>query len=686
MCGVTGYWAYSSHDLAATVFTAFTHSLAHRGPDGFGIEHFPKARLWLGHRRLAIVDLSERARQPMSYAEGRYWLTYNGEVYNYVELREELRGLGHRFVSDSDSEVILAAYAEWGQDCQLRFNGMWAFAIWDARDCRLFLSRDRFGIKPLHYSDHTGAFVFASELKAFLTLPWIDGAFDPEILAETLANIDGHESTPYTLLPRVDRLPAGHAMLIEANGSRQINAWWNTLDHLPQPRASLDEQAEEFRAFFFDACRLRLRSDVPLATALSGGLDSSAVACTLAELGRRGTVERAPKDWQRAFVACFTGTPYDERQYAKMVIDHTDMMPYYLDVDDHQALKHVEKVIFDHEAIRWGSMIGAWALYRSMRFAGIRVSIDGHGGDELLGGYHLFVEKAMDAAIGSLDLRRYIDLRGVLAGLIGGTELSRYGGLLGELRLIAEGQLARLRLLTPVRATVAGFRSLPMRVRGIAAHRPVDELSPHYDGPHRLYYDTADPRVTGMSPLQSMLFTWFHGSFLPTLLCSYDRAAMSHGIEVRMPFMDWRLVTYGFALPETSKIGGGYTKRVLRHAMRGIMPEPIRLRTKKIGFVSPMNVWSRGALKSWLLDVSASRSFIDSAVWNGPTARAAVQRAVDGEASIVDVWPILNAYVLEQSFKARARNAVTYGSARAPIEVTKLEDSVVRSPPFASPY
>jgi asparagine synthetase B (glutamine-hydrolysing) len=156
MSAVTGYWSYCSNDIAEARFAAFTHSLSHRGPDGFGIEHFPDVRLWLGHRRLAIIDLSERARQPMSYVDGRYWLTYNGEVYNYIELREELRGLGHRFVTDCDSEVILAAYAQWGQECQLRFNGMWAFAIWDASERRLFLSRDRFGIKPLHYCDHAG--------------------------------------------------------------------------------------------------------------------------------------------------------------------------------------------------------------------------------------------------------------------------------------------------------------------------------------------------------------------------------------------------------------------------------------------------------------------------------------------------------------------------------------------------
>ena len=189
MCGITGYWGYARADLARDTFEAFTHSLAHRGPDDFAIEHWPDARLWLGHRRLAIIDLSDRARQPLSYGNGRYWITYNGEIYNYLELRRELTGLGHRFVSDSDTEVVAAAYAQWGADCQLRFNGMWAFAIWDARDHQLFISRDRFGVKPLHYSLHNGAIAFASELKAFLTLPWIDGGFDVEIHPLVVADL-----------------------------------------------------------------------------------------------------------------------------------------------------------------------------------------------------------------------------------------------------------------------------------------------------------------------------------------------------------------------------------------------------------------------------------------------------------------------------------------------------------------
>jgi asparagine synthase (glutamine-hydrolysing) len=652
MCGVTGYWAYSSRDLAETMFGAFSHSLAHRGPDGFGIEHFPEARLWLGHRRLAIVDLSERAHQPMSYADGRYWLTYDGEVYNYVELREELRNLGHRFISDSDGEVILSAYAQWGQDCQLRFNGMWAFAIWDTREQRLFLSRDRFGVKPLHYTDHNGAFVFASELKAFLSLPWIDGTFDPDVLVDTLTHIGDQEDSPYTLLPGVLRLPAGHAMLVEADGRVQINTWWNTLNHLPQPRAKLDDQAEEFRALFFDACRLRLRSEVPLATALSGGLDSSAIACTLAALGRRGTVERAPKDWQRAFVACFIGTPYDERQHTKAVIDHTGMTPHYQDVDGHLALQNIEKVIFAHETVYWFPTVAGWTLSGAMRRAGVRVCFNGQGSDELLGNDPDYISAELEQSMERLDWRRYVELRHVMRGLVGGNlEIDR-ATILSELRRFAKYGLKRLRLLDPIRRYVQSMRGRLLRISGgddRALLRP-PLLAP---GRPRLV-SAADPRARGKSPLESVLFEHFHRGALPMRLTSVDRTAMANGIETRMPFLDWRLVTFGFALSDECRNSGGYTKRVLRESMQGLMPDSVRLRTSKIGYIAPIDYWARGALKPWLSDLCANRSFLENPIWNGPRARAQVERSVAGKTSIDSVWPILNAYVLEQSFKLRS--------------------------------
>jgi asparagine synthase (glutamine-hydrolysing) len=664
VCGITGYWGYSSADLARGIFEAFTHSLAHRGPDGFGIEHWADGRLWLGHRRLAIIDLSDQARQPMSYANGRYWITYNGEIYNYLELRDELTGRGHRFLSNGDTEVVVAAYAQWGADCQQRFNGMWAFAIWDALERQLFISRDRFGVKPLHYCLQKGAIAFASELKAFLTLPWIDGGFDAEILAETLHNVTGQASSIYSLLKGVYQLQAGHSMLVTRDGYVCTARWWNTLDHLPTVGTDPQRQTDDFRDLFFDSCRVRLRSDVPLATSLSGGLDSSAVACTISELGCLGRATLAPKDWQRAFVACFTGTPHDEQDYAREIVQHTRMTAHYEEVDETTAVKNLEKAIFDIEGIFAHPAVGTWMIYRAMRANGMRVSLDGQGADELLGGYEDLVETALDAAMMNFfNFSRYSDLRVVLQGFI--DDDVRHIGKLHEIRWLLKRlssktkrllrhELDRLSLLKPLRAVRASIRGM---------QQPLG----HYPGPRRLYYAKADSRTRGLTPLQAAMFSSFHGSMLPTLLRQFDRASMAHGIETRMPFMDWRLVTYCFSLPETSKIGGGLTKRVLRMAMEGLVPDAIRLRTNKIGFVSPVHAWTQGALNTWARDMCANRAFLDSEVWNGGAVRQIVEQAITGQTGINQVWPIIHAHVLEQAFKAQAaqyRSASWWASSR----------------------
>jgi asparagine synthase (glutamine-hydrolysing) len=659
MCGITGNWGYAGGASSADEFRAFTDSLAHRGPDGRGLEHFASDRLWLGHRRLAILDVSDRGRQPMSYADGRYWLTFNGEIYNFIELRESLRQLGHRFVSESDSEVVLAAYAEWGAECQLRFNGMWALAIWDARDKRLFLSRDRFGVKPLHYADVNGSFWFASELKAFRQLSWCRGGLDEQVLAETLRNVVGQECTPHTVLPGVKRLPGGHCMTVGQDGTHIVQ-WWNTLEHLPQPPADIAGQSEKFREIFLDACRLRLRSDVAIATSLSGGLDSSAVACAISELGRRGAVDHVPEDWQRAFVACFPGTGLDERSYAEHIVAHTGMRAHYSTVDVSVAVQEIEKVIFDLEDVWYVPLVGAWSIYREMRRCGMRVSLDGHGADEFLGGYHFFVQAAIEEQFGTaFRLGRYLDLNRVRAGLAGGTrvggsgELLGHGGIASDLKSLARRgvthTLEQLGVLDPIKAVRARGRSWLLGVS------PAEPILPPWAGSRGISGNNASQQgPKGASAQQKMLYDFFHASVLPTFLRCIDRASMAHGIEVRMPFMDWRLVTFGFALPDESKIGGGYTKRILRTAMQDLMPDPIRLRTKKVHFSSPIGDWARQGLGSWLLDISASQAFREASAWNGRAAALAVEQAVAGNASIDPVWPIINAYVLQRHFKAEA--------------------------------
>jgi len=655
MCGITGVWDYRGTDLGYEPFRRFNDSLTHRGPDGVGIEHFPDSRLYLGHRRLAILDLSERGRQPMSFADGRFWLTFNGEIYNFIELRDELRGLGHRFVSESDSEVIMAAYAQWGEDCQLRFNGMWAFAIWDVRRRELFLSRDRFGVKPLHYGNASGRFIFASELKAFLALPGADGRLDEAVLAETLGNINGYENSEATLLPGVHRLRGGHCLRVTAGGDMVLRRWWDTQAHIAASPGDFAAQSAAFRDLFFDACRLRLRSDVPVGTSLSGGLDSSAVAATVATIGQSSRGDHAATDWQRAFVACFPGTNLDEERYARTVVDAFKLKPHYYVVDEAEALRNIEDVVFTYESIYWVPLVGPWSIYREMRRDGVVVSLDGHGADELLGGYHFFIERELQAMLtGRFRYGRYRDLKRTLAGLSGGSAENLKLGLLGDMELMARHALGRTRLwqlASRLRARGAGLLS-----HGAAAvAQGAAPLVAPFEGTRQLYAEDRDERYRDMTALGRALQLWFHDSVLPTLLRNYDRASMAHGVEVRMPFMDWRLVTLAFGLPDDSKIGNGYTKRILREAMAGLLPESIRLRTNKIGFTSPLDLWMRGALREWVMDTVSGQEFQQSSVWNGPSVRAATERAMAGQGGFQAIWPILNAHILQRGFARAAR-------------------------------
>jgi len=302
MCGILGSLPFtdSNHFLSAL------NSIAHRGPDGYGIWQDESQKITLGHRRLSILDLSELGKQPMHY--GNYAITFNGEIYNFIEVKKELELKGHIFISDSDTEVILAAYQEWKEKCLLKFNGMWAFAIWDKINQQLFISRDRFGVKPFYYAFVNGKFVFASEMKAlFSFLPEVRPA---DNFNELKNNIFGYEHTDQCIIHGIKRFPAGSYAFLELE-RQQLNIvkYWNTKEHLIQVPKRYEEQVEQFREIFIDACKIRMRSDVPIGTALSGGLDSSAIISTMAYIGReQHSGQRVSKDWQHAFVATFPDT------------------------------------------------------------------------------------------------------------------------------------------------------------------------------------------------------------------------------------------------------------------------------------------------------------------------------------------------------------------------------------------
>ncbi len=294
MCGIVGYWSVkpvATEDLAVA-----TDLLAHRGPDGFGYLAADEGRLGLGHRRLAILDPGEGSAQPMLSEDGRYAIVFNGEIYNFLEVRDELRSRGHRFRTESDTEVILRAYSEWGAACQGRFNGMWAFAIWDDVAHELFLSRDRFGVKPVLLLETPSGTAFASEAKAFLGLTPF-----------RTADATGNGSDPVDTSD-IRTLRGGMCATLRGPTRRlELSRWWHPLDHIHPETGSYPQQLEQFRELFFDACRLRLRSDVPIATAISGGLDSSSTLAAVHALGAE-SVARRPSEWARAFTIVAPGT------------------------------------------------------------------------------------------------------------------------------------------------------------------------------------------------------------------------------------------------------------------------------------------------------------------------------------------------------------------------------------------
>jgi asparagine synthase (glutamine-hydrolysing) len=632
MCGIAGIWNLNGQPVNARELDRFTDSMAHRGPDGRGVHVDHAAKLGLGHRRLAILDPSEAGQQPMSYADGRYWITYNGEVYNFLELRQELAASGYRFRSDTDAEVVLAAYDRWGPDCQTKFNGMWAFAIWDAEAQRLFLSRDRYGVKPLHYAYDGERFFFASELKAFLSLSSIDVPFDLSMVAFSIESPGDMEGVEATLLKNVKRLPGGCCLSLGRGQSPRVERWWRTLDHLEQPPHTLADQVDRFRELLLDAVRLRMRSDVPIGTSLSGGLDSSSLLCSIAHLQRSGAAgERATADWQRAFVATYPGTIQDEESWARRVAEEVGVTTHYCEVDFAQLVDELDDIVYHCEGVL-DVPIGPWRVYQAQRRSGVVVSIDGHGSDEVLGGYHRHVMMAMADAAGALEYRRFDELRGTLRAMTGNGSAASIPSF------------ARFLLKRYLGASIHSLRrALPARSRlcwlAIDPFRP----APWHQEEARL--------IRRRDALFQGTYEDVHWNGLPIELRDYDRLSMAHGVEVRCPFLDFRVVSYALSIPAKSKIESGQTKYVLREAMRGLLPEAIRTRGLKTGFSNPLS-WIIGSGRPYMLDVVRSANFQQSAVWDGKALATAVERgfATGDEVALARAWYYLVAFRLMEAF------------------------------------
>ncbi|MBI3416406.1 MAG: asparagine synthase (glutamine-hydrolyzing) [Verrucomicrobia bacterium] len=607
MCGIAGIWNFDGQPIGAVSIDRFTDSLAHRGPDGRGIWRDDAVGIAFGHRRLSILDLSEAGKQPMSYANGRYWITYNGEIYNFLELRQELEQQGFEFRTQTDTEVILAAYLKWGPDALLRFNGMWAFAIFDRQERRLFLARDRFGIKPLLYRLTPQRFAFASELKSFKHLEGYVPGIDLESAKVFLRDSMVLEGARRTMLDGVHRLQAGHYALIHAR-KLTLRRWWNTLEHLGEPAETVEEQADQFRELFYDSVRLRMRSDVSIGSCLSGGFDSSAIVCALSEIGRSQSDGRQSRDWQQTFVATFPNATNDEQPQAEEVVRFARVKGHFFPIRETDALTNLDRIFHDFDDVSLAMPTAIWMIYKELRRSSVVVSLDGHGADELMGGYK------------QADYFLFHNAPSLWRSPISNARLLRqYWATLRTLKLCSTGrQLAEAVVSGFLRnhPDCAGLYAKTTRIRrwlrpGFLHETGSTETEDFVGQCQR------DELPKHWGPENRSLYRMFHSTILPSILRNFDRLSMAHGVEVRMPFMDWRLVSLVFSLPDCSKFKDDMTKVVARQAMKNRMPESIRTSRTKIGFNSPLPEWLNGPLQPWVRDLIESNGFRTHSIFKG---------------------------------------------------------------------
>ncbi len=545
-----------------------------------------EGRVGFAFRRLSILDLSPAGHQPMCDPAGRFWIIFNGEIYNYVELRAELEQRGHAFRTRSDTEVLLAAFATWGDAMLPHLNGMWGLAIWDARERRLFCARDRFGVKPVHYRMADGRFTFASELKPIV----LDGPRVPRAEAiHALVARDWVDHTPETFFEGVYQLPAGHSLSIaQGESGPQVRRWW---DLEPATGRALDVRGatEEFRALFTDAVRIRLRSDVPVGTCLSGGLDSSAIVVTAAAV--------LPHPMRTFSVAYDEGSAYDERRWIAETVRHAAAEPRVVVPDGRDLWETLDDIVWHQEEPAAGP--GLYSQWHVMKLAGrgagagMKVLLDGQGGDELLAGYHRYY---------------FLALRDLLArGEIAAFTRAFWGVAAGQRLGVAQTAAKVAGPLLPAPLFDWGRRTFGQgkdRVLGEAL-RPFQAAEPR--PPRRFASRLSDQLAWDMT-----------ARFLPSLLRYEDRNSMAFSIETRLPFLDYRLAAFVFSLAAEMRIRGTTTKALLRDAMADRLPPVVLARRDKKGYETPTDIWIRtreaARVRDLLLAPDArTRAYLDPA-------------------------------------------------------------------------
>lgn len=588
MCGITG----AAPGIAPELLRAMTDALAHRGPDGEG--YFASPQCSLGHRRLAIIDLRTGA-QPMTTPDGRFTIIFNGEIYNYRELRGELEELGDVFATQSDTETLLLACARWGHDAITRLRGMFAFALWDAHTETLLLARDRLGLKPLYYTLADKRLLFASEIKALLAHPAVSRELNPQAVDDYLTYL--YVPAPQTIFQQIRELPPGH-WLEWRNGVLRIERYW---DALPAPSAAPESQlADELLHTLEEAVRLRMIADVPLGAFLSGGVDSSSIVALMAQSSGEPV---------RSFSLGFGAGAehYSELEYARLVSARYRTEHRELEIQPQCADLLPRMVAHFDEPFGNPTSLLIYELSALTR-RHVTVALAGDAGDEVFLGYPRYRGVRLRQSLNALPM----PLRRAMAWA--GDQIPEH----------TNGFHARRRAREFLSTAAAPWQQ--------AYAEWVSYFTPAmrgalYDGDFRAAvgdYDSGEflhgwfARVAGAEPLAQVSYVDLH-TFLPHNLLEYgDRMSMAHSLEVRLPFTDHKLVEFAMRLPAAMKLRGRATKYLLREAMRPLLPAPVLTRSK-LGLNPPLGIWMRRDLRG-LMESYLSPEAVRRRGWFRPQA------------------------------------------------------------------
>lgn len=586
MCGIAGIISAKTSLVQLPVLKKMTDALAHRGPDGEGHWISRQGMAGLGHRRLKIIDLTDAAAQPMHYLD-RYSIVYNGEIYNYIELKRELKKAGYYFISNSDTEVILAAYDYYKEDCLHYFDGMFAFAIWDNTEQLLFAARDRFGEKPFYYFNDGERLVFGSEMKA-LWASGLERTVEMKMVLNyiTLGYVQNPANKSQTFFRDVYALPPAHHLIYRPLSSRlEIEEYWK-LDKQALIKIPEQQAIDKLEQLFSGSVQKRLRSDVTVGASLSGGLDSSTIVYYMQQ-----QLRSAEKPY-KTFSAVFPGFEQDEHAYIQQLVKNLHVENHTVTPTSLQMVDEFEKLFYhQEEPFPSSSVFAQYKVYELAAAKQVKVLLDGQGADEMLAGYHKYAHWYLQEMVS-----RY-----------------RFKGAKKERSLLKENNV---QFKWTMRNVVAAF--LPSHASIALEKNEYNRIIQHADiSRHMLsllkgreWEGIHKPVVTKLNDI--LYFnTMQYG--LEELLRFADRNSMAHGVEVRLPYLNPELVQFVFSLPSSYKIRYGYTKHLLRKLMDHKLPHSIVWRTDKVAFEPPQKQWMESPqLKDYVFD--AKQILVDEQV------------------------------------------------------------------------